>query len=39
VNFAATAAVGLEGAFRHDVCPVSNFEDVCWSLIAFANRR
>jgi hypothetical protein len=31
VNFATTAAVGLERAFRHWVCPVSNFEDVCWS--------
>ena len=31
VNFAATAAIGLEGALGHDVRPVSNFEDVCWS--------
>jgi hypothetical protein len=31
VNFATAAAVGLERTFRHDVCPVSNFEDVCWS--------
>jgi hypothetical protein len=31
VNLAATAAIGLEGALGHDVRPVSNFEDVCWS--------
>ena len=29
VDLATTAAVRLECALRHDVCPVSSLEDVC----------
>ena len=46
VDLAATTAVGLERALRHDVCPVSDLQvsdldllDVCCSHIASATRR
>ena len=36
VDLATAAAIGLDGALGHGVCPVSNLEVVCWPQVTGA---